>query len=133
MNKWLNENAKGLFRNHNGVIGVMATMFGISNKEATAAAQSWLEDNFYYEGDYITQQTCESCDWEGDGPEEEIECPECEGTDLMNYTGHEDSDCNFCGRHIDMWNDAYVNHDIDGFYCVGCIEEVEHILDSIEI
>lgn len=133
MEKWLNKNAKGFLKNHNGLIGIMASMAGISIEEATEIARKWHEDNFYFEEDYITSQTCESCGWEGCGPDEETECPECEGTDLMNYTSHEDSECNVCEGHIDIWENAYINHDVDGFYCEDCIIEIEHLIDSVDM
>ena len=82
------------------------------------------KSDFYFEEDYVIGGECEACGHREDN--EFDECPKCGSDEIMNDTSHECIECAICGKMIEMWEDAYRNHEeCDKLICEDCYEELE--------
>lgn len=83
--------------------------------------------NYELEEDYALSYECDNCGhYDEDLYEEPIECEKCGSDDIIPTTAHENTVCDKCSGHIDMWVDVYVAntrtpHQI---ICKDCYDEL---------
>lgn len=71
------------------------------------------KENYALEKDYVIAYECEKCGhYDEDLSEEPVECEKCGSDEIINTTSHEDTNCDSCGKYIDIWEDIYVANTI---------------------
>ena len=83
--------------------------------------------NYELEEDYAIACECENCGYYDSDPlDEPVECVECGSDEIIPTTAHEDTTCDRCGGHIDMWVDVYVadTYSTEPNICEDCYEEL---------
>ena len=83
--------------------------------------------NYELEEDYALVYECDNCGHhEEDLYGEPVECERCGSDNIIPTTAHENTLCDKCNGHIDMWVDVYVADTRTPYQiiCKDCYDEL---------
>lgn len=82
--------------------------------------------DFTMEDDYCIFVECCDCGCVMDGNEDIEACEECESTDIIYNTSHEETKCDCCDKTFVVWESNYYHDEKDITICEHCLNKLRN-------